>query len=209
MPYSTHDNLKELHEDIDELTSTITNLSFTGTGPNDLTPKIIPERNIVTSATAVEFRVKITALGTIINTIDWSDDNGSTWTGQSVKITGDDQFLNHGIAIRFQKLSGHIVNDYWEFKLNPPDSNDERIMAYNWVNDKIEPRISVPIAAPSQTLILAEANFAISLILQAKKRNLVADFRNEADRLVNELLNPAAIGGSLGGGSPGGAPEII
>ena len=53
MPYSTHNDLKELHEDIDELTSTITNLSFTVTGPNDLTQKLIPERNFVTSAAAV------------------------------------------------------------------------------------------------------------------------------------------------------------
>jgi len=199
MSYSTHDDLKELHEGIDELTSEITVLSFSGSGPNDLIPSIIPERNIITSASVVQFRIKIVSLGTTINKFDWSDDNGSTWIGQDVKITGEDQFLNHGISVRFQKLSGHIVGDQWTFNLNPPDSDDERDMAYNWVNDKINLRISIPIAIPSQTLILAEANFAIFLILRAKRREQSSEFRTEADRLIFELLNPMALGTPLVG----------
>jgi hypothetical protein len=191
MPYSTHDDLKQLHGDIDELTSRITDLTFTGTGQNDLVPEITPERNFISSPLAVGFHVEISSLGISADRFKWSDSGDALgWIGQNVRITGNIQYLNYGIGIEFGKSNGHTSGDFWRFNLNPPDSNDERIMAYNWVNDRLRPYIkTLPVVNPSQTIILAEANFAVSLILRANKRKeLYLDFRNEAARLIAEMI---------------------
>jgi hypothetical protein len=194
MPYSTHDDLKELHEDIDELTSEISDFVFKGSGPNDMIPFIVPERKMVTAASVIKFWIQISAIRMTVNKIKWSDvGNALDWTGQDVIITGGVQYLNHGIAIQFNESFGHVFGDYWRFSLNPPNSNNVRIMAYNWVNDRLEPHTTVPIVTPSQTLVLAEANFATSLILRAKGREGHIDFRNEAIRLVDELIGSSTI----------------
>jgi len=195
MPYSTHDDLKQLHEDIDELTSMITDLTFSGTGQNDLIPVITPERNLIISTSIVKFYIEIRTLGISADRFHWSDvGDALSWTGQNVRITGGIQYLNYGIGIEFRKPSGHTLNDNWIFSLNPPNSDDERIMASNWVDDRLKPYVATPITDPSQTLILAEANFAVSLILRAKKREkLYLDFRNEASRLIAEILETPKI----------------
>lgn len=190
MSYSTHDNLKQLHEDIDELTAKIINFIFSGSGPNDMIPFITPERNIIVAASAVNYHVEIISVGMTVNKINWTDlgSGGQGWRGTSVIITGGDQALNNGISIKFNESYGHTLNDWWRFTLNPPDSDDERDLAYDWVNDRLRSFVSIPVSDPSETLILAEANFAISLILRAKKQLMVEDFRDEASRLMDELL---------------------
>ena len=188
--YSTHDDLKQLHEDIDELTSKISDLVFSGTGPNDLVPTILPERNIITAADVVKFYILIQTIGTTVNKFRWSDQgHPADWVGDNIIITGDVQRLNYGVGIQFTESFGHVLDDYWRFSLNPPDSSDERTMAYNWVNDRLKQHIATPISSPTQTIVLAEANYAISLILRAKKRpTFFEGFRDEAVRLINELL---------------------
>jgi len=188
--YSTHDDLKQLHEDIDELTSKISDLVFYGNGPNDMTPIIIPERNIITAASVVKFWIQIKTVGMTVNKFHWSDvGDALSWTGENVIITSEVQHLNHGIGIEFAGSFGHVLDDYWRFDLNPPDSSDERAMAYGWINDRLKQHIDTPLSSPTQTIVLAEANFAVSLILRAKKRpTLVEDFRDEAVRLIDEIL---------------------
>jgi len=187
--YSTHDDLKQLHEDIDELTSKISDFAFVGTGPNDMTPIILPERNIVDTSSVIGFYIEMQTIGTTVNKFRWSDaGHPADWVGDNVFITGDVQYLNHGIGIKFAESFGHVSGDYWSFNISLPDSDDERTMAYNWVNDQLKQHIVTPLTDPSQTIILAEANFAISLILRAKRREGFDDFRDEADRLIAEML---------------------
>jgi len=194
MAYSTHEDLGQLHEDIDELTSEISDFIFGGSGPNDMIPIIVPERKIVAATSVIHFYIQISTAGLTVNKLQWSVTGGSHgWTGQDVIITGGIQYLNYGIGVQFNEAYGHTLNDYWRFNLNLPDSSDERDMAYDWVNDRLEPHTTVPIASPSQTLILAEANFAISLILRNKGREGHIDFRDEASRLVNELIGSPTI----------------
>lgn len=189
MSYSTHADLKQLHASIDELTSKISSLIFSGSGPNDLIPIIVLERNIVTASASKNFWVQITSLGTVVNKFNWSDTGAASgWTGQNIKIIDENQYLNHGIAIRFNDKTGHVVDDHWTFTLDAADSDDERAKAYNWINDRLRSHISVPVDDPTETLVLAEANFAVSLILRANGREQHGDFRTEAMRLITELL---------------------
>ena len=187
--YSTHDDLKQLHENIDELTSKISDFRFYGTGPNDMLPIITAERNVVDISDVVGFWIQLQAVGMTVNKIRWSDrGHPADWVGENVIITADVQHLNHGAAINFTEAFGHVLDDYWRFNLNPPDSSEERTMAYNWVNDRLKQHISTPLTDPSQTIVLAEANFAISLILRSKNREGFDDFRDEATRLIEEMV---------------------
>jgi len=187
--YSTHDDLKQLHEDVDELTSKISDFRFYGSGPNDMLPIITAERNVVGIDGVVGFWIQLQTVGMSVNKFRWSDQgHPADWVGDNIIITADIQYLNHGAAINFTEAFGHVLGDYWRFNLNPPNSDDERIMAYNWVNDRLKQHIATPIVDPSQTIVLAEANFAISLILRARKQEGVDDFRDEAVRLIAEMV---------------------
>lgn len=47
------------------------------------------------------------------NTFKWSDDNGSTWKGTQVDITGASQKLSNGVFVQFNSIEGHTLGDIW------------------------------------------------------------------------------------------------
>jgi len=190
MSYSTHLDLKQLHEQIDELTTKITGLRFWGNGPNDMIPVIVSQRNIAVATNDINFKVMISAVSLTVNKMNWSEDGGTSWRGQNIVITGEEQLLNYGVAVKFIRQYRHVLNDYWTFTVEAANSDDERATAYNWVNDRLEPHITTPVSSPSETLVMAEACFAVSIILRYKGLDLAESFRSEATRLIDEFLAP-------------------
>jgi len=80
---------------------------FLGTGINDLTPSGKYRGSISTT-----YRIEIDATGSP-DKFRWSDDNGSTWSGSLVPITGAIQRLSNSVYIAFNSTTGHTLNDAW------------------------------------------------------------------------------------------------
>ena len=79
------------------------------------------------------------------------------------------------------------------------DFSTEREAAYDWVNDQLRGVLSVPISNPSETVKMAEANYAIYLILRANSVGEAFDFLTQAESLISvlktEQLSQAQKGG--------------
>lgn len=86
-------------------------ITFTGSGLNDM---VHGARARFTLSADITYRVKIDGTGSP-NTFTWSDDGGSTWDATAVSITGADQLLNNGVYVRFGAVTGHTLNDYWQW----------------------------------------------------------------------------------------------
>ncbi len=88
-------------------------LSFTGTGLNDCEVK-----GIYTGVLAVlpNFRFQIDGNGNP-NTMKISIDGGSTWLYTNVPITTSWSSLGSGGFIRFGALTGHTLDDHWDFQI--------------------------------------------------------------------------------------------
>jgi len=55
------------------------------------------------------------------DTFKWSNDGGTTFTGQNIPITSFDQPLDDGIIIKFVHTSGYTKNDSWIFDVTIDD----------------------------------------------------------------------------------------
>jgi hypothetical protein len=86
-------------------------IAFTGSGLNDMAHGL---RSMFTLGSDITYRVKIDGTGSP-NTFTWSDDGGGTWDAAGVSITGADQLLNNGTYVRFGAVTGHTLNDYWQW----------------------------------------------------------------------------------------------
>ena len=192
--YSEHRDLQQLHEKIDKYTSSITNFEFSGSGLNDLTAKAE-----ILAFRPVHIQLRISSTSIKVDSFKWSDDSGRNWRASNVIITGNDQSLDHGVAIKFNTVRGHTMNDLWKFTANPPESLEERQTAYDWVNDQLRARITVPVSSPSKVVILAEANYAIYLILRKKGDKSFTEFRTEAGVLIAQYIKETEADNSLGG----------
>ena len=192
MPYSTHAQLVRLLDDIDAYTWKFDNLRFYGKGINDLLPYGVGKSAPLGSPIAVV--VKVINVAPTAWGIEWSDNNGSTWRETNGYVIGTNYIigrvsLDYGIAVEFaHDISvGHYNGDYWQFTANPPDSTTFRDFANDWVNINLERTHPVPFTAPVNTVVLAEATYAIYLILRANNDPRSAAFHQEAVRLITLL----------------------
>lgn len=88
-----------------------TPLVFSGTGLNDLThlgKATYPDNGLT------YFQIKITATGTP-DSFQYSMDNGATWNGSNIAITGAEQSIGgtKDVRIQFGATTGHTLNDRW------------------------------------------------------------------------------------------------
>ena len=194
MAYSTHAQLVRLLDDIDAYTWKFDNLRFYGKGVNDLLPYGIGKS--ASLGDPIQIVVEVTsAPGAVFLTIQWSDNNGSTWRETDKYSLGTNYVtgrvaLDYGIAVEFSYLNGgspHYIGDYWKFTANPPNSDTFRDLANDWVNVNLERTHPVPFTSPVSTVILAEATYAIHLILRANNDARSAQFHQEAIRLIQLL----------------------
>lgn len=86
---------------------------FTGTGLNDLTH--LGQATYPESGTT-QFQVKITGVGTP-DSFQYSVDNGATWNGTNIAITGASQTIGgaRNVRIQFAATTGHALNDLWDW----------------------------------------------------------------------------------------------
>jgi len=87
--------------------------TFFGTGLNDLSTS-----GDFSGTSFLNYRVEIDSIGAT-DTFRWSDDGGATWDASGVAITGAAQTLNNGIIVTFGAVTGHTLNDYWNFYADP------------------------------------------------------------------------------------------
>jgi len=181
--YSTHSDLQALWATLNNLLGSLSVPAFLGTGTlNDLTTN-----STFLGSTDLHYKVQIDGTGPP-NTFKWSENDGSTWK-EGVAITGDEQMLSHGVTITFGITDSHIVGDAWTFLATAPSSDAERAYAYDWLNDALRAVYTVPISSPSQTVILAEASYALFLILNAHDNPAYLNFQSQANNLVGILLS--------------------
>jgi len=182
--YSTHSDLQALWATLNILLGSLSVPVFSDNGTlNDLTTN-----STFLGDTDLHYKVQIDTLGPP-NTFKWSEDDGSTWKQEGVAITGDEQMLSHGVTITFGITDSHSLDDAWSFLATAANSDAERAYAYDWLNDALRSVYTVPISSPSQTVILAEASYALFLILNAHDNPAYLNFQSQANNLVGILLS--------------------
>ena len=90
-------------------------ITYVGAGRNTFT---ISAATQFTGTVSRAFRVQIDRCSAP-NTFKWSKDGGATWDATGVAITGSDQTLTEGVAIKIETGTGHILGDKWEFVVDP------------------------------------------------------------------------------------------
>ena len=105
----------------------ITNVSpanFSGTGLNDMTS------GGTTSVTVTTYyQIQIDSTGTP-DTFKWSNDDGVSWTQNDVPIVaGTPITLELGVTVTFVAATGHTLNDYWQFYVDPSNTSSQPIIA--------------------------------------------------------------------------------
>lgn len=182
--YSTHSDLQALWSTLDAILGFLSTPVFSGTGTlNDFTIN-----STFLGDTDLHYKVEIDGVGPP-NTFKWSEDDGVTWEQEGVTVTGDEQMLSHGVTITFGITDSHTVGDAWTFLATAANSDAERAYAYDWLNDALRAVYTVPISSPSQTAILAEASYALFLILNAHDNPAYLNFQSQANNLVSVLLS--------------------
>ncbi len=89
-------------------------IAFTGTGLNDMT---LGAQNCPTDTANRDYRVKIDGTGSP-NTFKWCRNGATeTWVATAVAITGAEQLLENGVYVKFGALTGHTLNDYWQWAM--------------------------------------------------------------------------------------------
>lgn len=98
--------------------SRVENLTFYGTGLNDLSVN----SSGYTASESIHYVVIISATsGAIADKYDWSDSKGNGETGITVSLT--DYTLSYGTKIQFGSFTGHVHADNWDFDIVPKTSN--------------------------------------------------------------------------------------
>lgn len=102
-----------------ELVNQVTEIAFPGistavfsnssTGLNDCISS-----GTYTGVISKKYKVEIDNTGTI-DTFKFSNDNGNTWESENIQITGNDQELENGVIINFNSITGHTLDDSWNF----------------------------------------------------------------------------------------------
>ena len=94
-----------------------TPLVFSGTGLNDL---VHLGKATYPESSTTYFQVKITATGTP-NSFQYSTDDGITWNGTDIVITGAEQSIGgtKDVRIQFGATTGHTLNDRWSWAEMP------------------------------------------------------------------------------------------
>lgn len=88
---------------------------FQGGTLDDMTSK-----GTYTATTVKKFRVKVSATGTP-DMMQWSADNGTTWSVAS-GVTTTDTALVSGVSVSWAATTGHAVDDEWRFNAYPAAS---------------------------------------------------------------------------------------
>jgi len=90
--------------------SIIGSVAFTGTGVNDMT---IHAESEYTGPMTKTFRVRVKTAASPQDTIQWSEDSGTTWSAET--MIGARIYLPYGIVLAFASITGHTATDYWVF----------------------------------------------------------------------------------------------
>ena len=94
---------------------TITDITYTGSGLNDLT---FTGHYDGTSSNKT-FYVRIKTASGVPDTFEWSLDNWTTIEATDIAITGNDQLLEDGISAKFNATNGHATSDNWNGTASP------------------------------------------------------------------------------------------
>lgn len=100
---------------ITQTSSQIGDVSFTGTGLDDLTTG-----GAYTGTNDKTYRIEIQTAGTP-DKFRWSDSDGATWNVENIDIITDAITLNDGVQITFENTTGHTARDYWQFSVSTDD----------------------------------------------------------------------------------------
>jgi len=97
------------------------------------------------------------------------------------------------------------INNY----LGALDIDDYITDAHAWVVDTIRPFFTPPSNTPSRLLVLAEANYAVFLILRAAEQEIKAiSFQQEAWKLIRHLTSEADTQDTSAGGPASSSSDI-
>jgi len=179
--YSAHSDLLALYASLNNLLGNMSEPVFSGTGAiNDCTLN-----TIFLGTSDIDYKVQIDAAATP-DTFKFLEGAVEKQTG--VAITGTVQKLSNGVTVTFANTTGHTLADAWSFTATTADSDDERAYANAWLNNILKAAYTVPISSPSETVLLAEAHYAIFLILKAHKDSAYYAFLSQANKLANALV---------------------
>jgi len=191
--YSTHADLKLLWADLDDLLGLLSVPEFSGSGVlNDLS-----HNSTYLGDSDVGYLVQIDGISSP-NTFRWSGDDGMNWYQELVPITGEAQILSDGVEITFGSTDGHSSLDSWEFFATAPNSESQRQLAYDWLNDSLRSVYTVPFSSPSHSVIMAEALYAVSIILQANDNPASFNLHSQAIKAVEQLIHDQLVSAKKG-----------
>ncbi len=128
--------------------SSITTPQFVGTGLNDLKTSGdyigVIDRN---------FRVQIDTMpGATTDTFKWSVDNGLSWVAVHVAVSLTPIVLQERLEVRFSGLTGHVLNDYWNFIASAAGDLD----TFKWSEDNGTSWVQQNIAITGQAQSLSD-----------------------------------------------------
>ncbi|MFZ2970668.1 MAG: hypothetical protein WA063_05965 [Minisyncoccia bacterium] len=181
--------MKSLQEVYDVIAGTFDSNTFTGSGPDDMTPG-----GTFTGASALNYRVQIDAAGTS-DTFTWSDDGGVNWDAAGVAITGSAQTLSSGVTVTFGATTGHTLGDRWDFSTNSlPSINGNIVQQLKYISGMTLQQIyNNSGAAPT---ITDSSAGAILTIEQTGAGNII-DLRNGSGSLFS-ISSAGLISGASG-----------
>ena len=123
------------------------------------------------------YLIRIDTIGAV-DTFEWSDDNGVSFTATGVSITGGIQNLNNGVSIQFSNLTNHSLADEWNINARATFSieGDSRAYAFFRTVNNHDELIS---------------NFQDELIQNGARLSFKYDEYNEADAFfeLDEISN--------------------
>jgi len=98
-------------------------------------------------------------------------------------------YIGNGITVTWGTQQGHRIGSWWQFRATPIVRTGYREIAYDWLNAALERTHDVPFSSPTRTVILAEATYAIYLILRYRDDPRYAEFYAEAYNLLKLLTD--------------------
>lgn len=102
-----------------------------------------------------------------------------------------------------------IYQNVWDHAAVEIEGDNYISMAHAWVTDSCRPHFNPPATSPSHLLVLAEANYAVYLILRSKDLEIKGlTFQQEAWRLIRHLVKAADTQDTPSGGPRSSSSSI-
>jgi len=169
-------------------------LTFYGSGLNDLSLAPTSEQGFTDLTTPQNIVIQVwePAHGVGPDRFRFSWNNGATWVTDFAAIPESLLVsINNGVFILWgtNVADSHKSGDWWRFTATPVVQVGYMEIAHDWLNTCLERTHDVPFSSPSTTVKLAEATYAIYLILRRDDDPRYAEYYAEAYRLVDLLTN--------------------